>query len=120
MKTPAPNQALARDVELFTTLLGEVLREHSRKRVLVIVERLREGFRQLREREDPELRAKLMKRIEGMDAQTLSEVIRAFTIYFGLVNTAEELNAYLDRMDRISSGRAALGGLPGRHGAPVP
>ena len=81
-----------------------MLREHSRKRVLVIVERLREGFRQLREREDPELRAKLMKRIEGLDAQTLSEVIRAFTIYFGLVNTAEELNAYLDRMDRISSG----------------
>ncbi len=104
MKNPPQDQALARDVELFTTLLGEVLREHSRKRVLVIVERLREGFRQLREREDADLRAKLMKRIEGLDAQTLSEVIRAFTIYFGLVNTAEELNAYLDRMDRISSG----------------
>lgn len=104
MKNPPQDQALARDVELFTALLGEVLREHSRKRVLVIVERLREGFRQLREREDATLRAKLMKRIEGLDAQTLSEVIRAFTIYFGLVNTAEELNAYLDRMDRISSG----------------
>ncbi|MGE5154230.1 MAG: phosphoenolpyruvate carboxylase [Bdellovibrio bacteriovorus] len=104
MKNPPQDQALARDVELFTALLGEVLREHSRKRVLVIVERLREGFRQLREREDPALRAKLMKRIEGLDAQTLSEVVRAFTIYFGLVNTAEELNAYLDRTDRISSG----------------
>lgn len=104
MKNPPQNQALERDIELFTTLLGEVLREHSRKRVLVVVERLREGFRELREREDPELRAKLMKRIEGLDPQTLSEVIRAFTIYFGLVSTAEELNAYLDRMDRISSG----------------
>jgi phosphoenolpyruvate carboxylase len=104
MKTLPQDLALERDVELFTTLLGEVLREHSRKRVLVIVERLREGFRQLRERDDPDLRAKLMRRIEGLDPQTLSEVIRAFTIYFGLVSTAEELNAYLDRMDRISSG----------------
>jgi len=104
MNTLPQDQALERDIELFTTLLGEVLREHSRKRVLVIVERLREGFRELREREDPALRARLMKRIEGLDPQTLSEVIRAFTIYFGLVNTAEELNAYLDRTDRISSG----------------
>jgi hypothetical protein len=111
------DQALERDVQLFTALLGEVLREHSRKRVLVIVERLRDGFMQLREGDDPELREKLMKRIEGLDAQTLSEVIRAFNIYFGLVNTAEELNAYLARMDLISAGAAALGRLLRRHGA---
>ncbi len=97
-------QTLDRDVQLYTALLGEVLREHSRKRVLVIVERLRDGFMQLREQEDAELRDKLMKRIEGLDAQTLSEVIRAFTIYFGLVNVAEELNAHLARMDRIAAG----------------
>ncbi|NEX20335.1 phosphoenolpyruvate carboxylase [Thiorhodococcus mannitoliphagus] len=97
-------QTLERDVQLFTALLGEVLREHSRKRVLVIVERLRDGFMQLREEEDAELRDKLMKRIEGLDHQTLSEVIRAFTIYFGLVNVAEELNAHLGRMDLISAG----------------
>nr|WP_277949416.1 phosphoenolpyruvate carboxylase [Chromatium okenii] len=58
----------------------------------------------MREQEDAELRDKLMKRIEGLDAQTLSEVIRAFTIYFGLVNTAEELNAHLVRMERIADG----------------
>lgn len=104
MLTCPQDQALERDVELFTALLGEVLREHSRKRVLVVVERLREGFKRLREREDPALRVRLLKRIEGLDPQTLSEVVRAFTIYFGLVNTAEELNAFLERMDRISSG----------------
>ncbi len=96
--------ALERDIELFTALLSEVLREHSRKRVLVVVERLRDGFAQLRKREDPGLREKLMKRIDGLEPQTLSDVVRAFNIYFGLVNTAEELNAYLQRMDRISSG----------------
>lgn len=98
------DQALERDIQLFTALLGEVLREHSRKRVLVIVERLRDEFMQLRERDDPLLREKLMTRIHSFDPQTLSEVIRAFTIYFGLVNTAEELNAHLVRMDRIADG----------------
>ncbi len=95
---------LERDVRLFTALLGEVLRTHSRKRVLVIVERLRDGFMQLREQDDPALREKLMKRIEGIDDQTLVEVIRAYNIFFGLVNTAEELNAYLGRLDRVSAG----------------
>jgi phosphoenolpyruvate carboxylase len=98
-------QTLERDIQLYTALLGEVLREHSRKRVLVVVERLRDGFMQLREQEDPELREKLMKRIQSLDPQTLAEVIRAFTIYFGLVNVAEELNAHLARMDVIAAGR---------------
>ncbi len=104
MMQTTTGDALERDVRLFTALLGEVLREHSRKRVLVVVERLRDGFVQLREHEDAALRERLMKRIDGLDPQTLSEVIRAFTIYFGLANVAEELNAYLYRMDRISSG----------------
>ncbi|AUB83718.1 phosphoenolpyruvate carboxylase [Candidatus Thiodictyon syntrophicum] len=107
-RDPAPDQDqgldLERDVQLFTALLGEVLREHSRKRVLVIVERLRDGFMQLRDQEDADLREKLMKRIDAMDAPTLAEVIRAFTIFFGLVNTAEELNAHLARRDRVHAG----------------
>jgi phosphoenolpyruvate carboxylase len=73
--------------------------------VLVVVERLRDGFMQLREQEDPERREKLMKRIQSLDPQTLAEVIRAFTIYFGLVNVAEELNAHLARMEVIAAGQ---------------
>jgi phosphoenolpyruvate carboxylase len=64
-------QTLERDIQLYTALLGEVLREHSRKRVLVVVERLRDGFMQLREQEDPELREKLMKRIQSLDPRRL-------------------------------------------------
>jgi phosphoenolpyruvate carboxylase len=93
-----------RDLQLFATLLGEVLREHSRKRVLVVVERLREGFLALRREDDPVLRDKLMKRIDGLDPQTLAEVIRAYTIYFSLLNTAEEVNAYLQRRSLVSAG----------------
>jgi len=102
---PQPtDDELQRDIDLFTALLGEVLRNHSRKRVLVLVERLREGFAKLRERHDPELLEKLIKRIEGLDPQVLSDVIRSFAIYFGLVNTAEEVHGYRHRMDRINEG----------------
>ncbi|KAA6185823.1 phosphoenolpyruvate carboxylase [Thiohalocapsa marina] len=93
-----------RDIALFATLLGEVLREHSRKRVLVVVERLRDGFLTLREHDDEALRGKLMKRIDGLDPQTLSEVIRAYTIYFSLANIAEEVHGFLQRRTTVSAG----------------
>ncbi|QIK36707.1 phosphoenolpyruvate carboxylase [Caldichromatium japonicum] len=99
-----PAAALERDIQLFTALLSEVLRAHGRKRLLVIVERLRDGFMQLRNNENPQLRARLMQRIETLDPQTLAEVIRAFSLYFGLINVAEELNAHLARMELIAAG----------------
>jgi phosphoenolpyruvate carboxylase len=98
----APNAE--QDIALFANLLGEVLREHSRKRVLVVVERLRDGFLALREQDDPELRTKLMKRIDQLDPQTLSEVIRAYSIYFSLAHIAEEVQSFLARRARISAG----------------
>ncbi len=104
MDHQASDDELRRDIDLFTALLGEVLREHSPKRVLVMVERLREGFARLRERPDPARLDELMRKIEGLDPQTLAEIIRSFTIYFGLVSTAEEVHGYRHRMDQVSEG----------------
>ncbi len=104
MTDPQAANGPERDIQLFANLLGEVLREHSRKRVLVVVERLRDGFLALREQDDPKLRGKLMKRIDGLDPQTLSEVIRAYTIYFSLSNIAEEVSAFLARRGMVSAG----------------
>ena len=95
---------LQRDIDLFTALLGEVLRHHSRKRILVLVERLREGFAKLRRHPDPEQLGKLNQRIASLDPQTLADIVRVFTIYFGLVNTAEEVHGYRHRMDQVSEG----------------
>ncbi len=104
MDHQASEDDLRRDIDLFTALLGEVLREHSPKRVLVMVERLREGFARLRERPDPARLDELLHKIEGLDPQTLAEIIRSFTIYFGLVSTAEEVHGYRHRMDQVSEG----------------
>ena len=102
--TVEPVSGPERDIQLFASLLGEVLREHSRKRVLVVVERLRDGFLALREQDDQKLRDKLMKRIDGLDPLTLSEVIRAYTIYFSLAHIAEEVHGFLRRRTLVSAG----------------
>ncbi|HBG94611.1 MAG TPA: phosphoenolpyruvate carboxylase, partial [Chromatiaceae bacterium] len=99
-----PIAGAERDIELFAILLAEVLREHSRKRVLVVIERLREGFLSLRKQDDPRLREQLMKRIDGLDPQTLSEVIRAYTLYFSLSHIAEEVQGFLHRRTLVSAG----------------
>ena len=77
--------------KLLSTLVGGYLADRmGRKRVLVIVERLLAGFASLHEQEDEEQRAQLVNLINGLDASTLNDVVRAFTLYFGLVNIAEE------------------------------
>ncbi len=88
---------LNQDIELFRTLLGNVLREHSRKRVLVIVERLLAGFASLHDQDDEDQRHQLINLINGLDSTTLNDVVRTFTFYFGLVNIAEEVYEYRRR-----------------------
>jgi phosphoenolpyruvate carboxylase len=104
MISEAPEYSLEDEIELFRSLLGNVLRAHSRKRVLVIVERLLAGFTQLHATDDPSLRDQLIGLISGVDPSTLNDVIRAFTLYFSLVNIAEETYEYRRRQDRINAG----------------
>ena len=102
MSDTVRDKELTTQVRQFGNLLGNVLRKHTRKRVLVAVERLRNGFIKLRNEEDPELRAKLMHLIESLDPDTLSDVVRAFSIYFSLVNIAEEANAHRQRRNLVA------------------
>ena len=103
LRPPPPRtRPSQRDIGLFTTLLGEVLREHQpqtgpgggRAGCATASCSCAEG-RPGAPREAGETHR------GATTTQTLSEVIRAFTIYFGLVSTAEELNAYLNRINRV-------------------
>ena len=104
MKSADPEYTLEGEIELFRSLLGNVLRAHSRKRVLVIVERLLGGFSHLHETDDLSMRNQLIGLIGGLDPSTLNDVIRAFTLYFSLVNIAEEAYEYRHRQDLINAG----------------
>jgi len=77
-------------VRLFGDLLGEVLREQAGEDILSAVETLRRGYIRLRKQENSRTRARLARIIENLSADDLTDVIRAFNLYFSLVNIAEE------------------------------
>ncbi len=87
-------------VKLLGKLIGNVLLKHEAPEVFHAVESLRTGFIQLRKRDSEPRRRELMRLIEGLSAPVMTQVIRAFAIYFNLVNIAEE--DYLHRLRRAS------------------
>jgi phosphoenolpyruvate carboxylase len=91
-------------VRLFGDLLGRVIRRLEGDAVFHAVETLRKGFVSLRKREDPRLRQRMMRCIVDQDAATTERIIRAFSIYFSLVNIAEEDLYYRWRRAQVSSG----------------
>ncbi|HCD04785.1 MAG TPA: phosphoenolpyruvate carboxylase, partial [Methylophaga sp.] len=91
-------------VRFLVNLLGEVIAEQSGTTVYQTVEQLRKGFIRLRKEEDPELRQSLKDKIESLDELTLREVIRAFNLYFSLVNTAEEAYHHHNRQIQLRNG----------------
>jgi phosphoenolpyruvate carboxylase len=87
---PASDKELRSRVRLFGDLLGEVLREQAGEKILFAVETLRRGYIRLRKQENPALRMRLSRVIENLEPDDLTDVIRAFNLYFSLVNIAEE------------------------------
>ena len=101
---PQRDKELRSRVKLFGNLLGEVLKEQAGERVFAAVETLRKGFISLRKEEDHDKRLRLMRLISKLDDQALTQVVRAFAIYFSLVNIAEEEFQHKRRRRRISKG----------------
>jgi len=104
--TPLPfeqsqDKELRSRVRLFGNLLGEVLREQAGEDVLLAVETLRRGYIRLRKGDKPGLRARLARAIDHLDPDTLTHVVRAFNIYFSLVNIAEEASQHRERRHLI-------------------
>jgi phosphoenolpyruvate carboxylase len=84
------DKALRSRVRLLGNMLGEVLREQAGADVLVAVETLRRSYIRLRKLDNSALRARLSRIIDKLSPDKLTDVIRAFNLYFSLVNIAEE------------------------------
>jgi len=95
-------------VKLFGNLLGNILRAQAGSQVFAAVETLRKGYISLRSIDDLRKRQQLNLLINRLDPQTLTQVVRAFSIYFSLVNIAEEAfqHQYRRRLCRFSDGPA--------------
>ena len=101
---------LAREVRLLGALLGQVIAEQAGPELFTAVERirrrtisLRRGSAQAASERDAE-RARLGEEIAALDLGDAADIARAFTLYFQLVNLAEERQRI--RMLRMRARRA--------------
>ncbi|MCF6253878.1 MAG: phosphoenolpyruvate carboxylase [Thiomicrorhabdus sp.] len=90
-------------VKLLGNLLGKVIESQAGKKTYDAVEKLRTGYLKLQKEENPALRVELTNFIEAQTADELSPIIRAFNLYFSLVNLAEEEHQYHERQSQLRS-----------------
>ncbi|MBK7819552.1 MAG: phosphoenolpyruvate carboxylase [Tessaracoccus sp.] len=81
---------LRADVRLLTTLLGQVLSESGSQGLFEDVEALRQATIAAHHDDSPEAFARAIEIAESFTVERADEVARAFTVYFHLVNLAEE------------------------------
>ncbi len=81
---------LRADVRLLTTLLGQVLSESGSSGLFEDVEALRQATIAAHQDDSPEAFARAIEIAESFSVERADEVARAFTVYFHLVNLAEE------------------------------
>ncbi len=106
-KSPASTQhdaALRARVKLLGRLLGEVVIEQAGQDVFEAVETLRLGFIRQRLQPNPRRLARLRKIIKALPPDKLTQVVRAFSIYFSLVNIAEEESQHQARRRMVRRG----------------
>jgi phosphoenolpyruvate carboxylase len=82
---------LRRDVRFLTTLLGDVIREQEGQPLFQKIEEIRGFAKAIRQNPSTELIARQKETIRSLDLDDAYKIARAFTIYFQLVNIAEEL-----------------------------
>ncbi len=81
---------LRQEVRFLGECLGRVLIDQEGKKFFQLVEWVRKTAIQLRREPNPALEKQLLKKIRSLSLRELTQLIRAFTVYFQLVNLAEE------------------------------
>jgi len=83
------DEPLRRDINLLGRVLGQVLIEQEGRRLFDTEEEIRLLCKRLRFDYDPGLDGRLRDLIDGLDPDDLNRIVRAFSVYFQLVNIAE-------------------------------
>ncbi|GAA3409739.1 phosphoenolpyruvate carboxylase [Paenibacillus hodogayensis] len=84
------HQLLRRDVRFLGNILGEVLIHQGGQELLNLEEQIREMSKTLRASSDPALLQEFKNVIRSLSPEDRHNVVRAFAIYFQLVNIAEQ------------------------------
>jgi phosphoenolpyruvate carboxylase len=108
---PQANNLLRRDVRFLGNILGEVLVHQGGRELLDIVEGIREQSKALRAEFVPELFDQFKETIAALNPEIRHQVIRAFAIYFQLVNIAEQNHRIRRKRDyEVSAGESVQRG----------
>jgi phosphoenolpyruvate carboxylase len=86
----ATNNLLRRDVRFLGNILGDVLLHQGGKELLTVVEKIRELSKTLRAGFNHDLYNEFKETVQTLSPEIRHQVIRAFAIYFQLVNIAEQ------------------------------
>ncbi len=97
------DKQLRKRVKLLGKILGKVIESQAGMPTYEAVEKLRKGYLQLQKQQNPPLQAELTAFIESLSATELAPIIRAFNLYFSLVNLAEEEHQYHERQSQLQS-----------------
>jgi phosphoenolpyruvate carboxylase len=104
------DEPLRRDINLLGRVLGRVLIEQEGEDLFETEEEVRLLCKRLRFDYDPELDGRLRRQIDAMSVRELRRIVRAFSVYFQLVNIAERYH----RVRRRRQYEASPGNPPQR------
>lgn len=111
----AMDPALRRDIRFLTSLLGQTILEQEGRRLFKLIERIRRHTTAIRQSPSSSKISRLRRTIHALSVHDATKIARAFTIYFQLVNMAEEqqrirrLRAYEAQSTPLAmSGRACF------------
>ena len=102
---------LRQEVRYLGECLGRVLIAQEGKGFYKLVEEIRQNAKVLRRRYSSSLESKLIRQLRALDSKKRTKVIRAFTIYFQLVNMAEEKHRVRRKRDYENEKKPQLGSI---------
>ncbi|WP_020473404.1 phosphoenolpyruvate carboxylase [Zavarzinella formosa] len=104
-----PQKALGSDIRLLGNLLGEAIRLLAGDAAFDLEEEVRAAAKELRVNPSPEAARGLRDRLGSLDLPALRGLIRAFSVFFDLINLAEQqarVRALRHRAEKPDSRRA--------------
>ncbi len=103
------NERLQEDIQYLEEVLDQVIREQAGPELFHEVEEVRRACRELRHHYTPDLEEGLIHRVEHLNLSSCAQVVQVFSLYFQLLNVAEENFAMQQRRSEQREGRAVPG-----------
>ncbi len=110
LETSAKDEALKTDIRELGIILGNVLKEQEGEALYQTEEKLRALTKSLRTEYKERTRQEIISLINSLSIEEAYKVVRAFSVYFILVNAADEVNRVrLQRRNLINNDPSVVG-----------